>query len=99
MFSNGTSLETAPSEIFPKALKRPRNTAGLAGNNNNNNNNNNNSNNGNPQLVVQLPPQSTTHKTLRVMINKDVSGKLAFLSFSATEKLTDNNNNINNNNN
>ena len=24
--------------------------------------------NGNPQLVVQLPPQSTTHKTLGVMI-------------------------------
>ena len=37
--------------------------------------------NGNPQLVVQLPPQSTTHKTLGVMINKDVSGKLALPQF------------------
>ena len=36
---------------------------------------------GNPQLVVQLPPQSTTHKTLGVMIYKDVSGKLALPQF------------------
>ena len=36
----------------------------------------------NPQLVVQLPPQSTTHKTLGVMIcTKDVSGKLALHQF------------------
>ena len=41
---------------------------------------------GNPQLVVQLPPQSTTHKTLGVMIDKDVSGKLALPQFFATEK-------------
>ena len=38
--------------------------------------------NGNPQLVVQLPPQSTTHKTLGVMIDKDVSRKLALPQFS-----------------
>ena len=38
--------------------------------------------NENPQLVVQLPPQSTTHKTLGVMIyTKDVSGKLALPQF------------------
>ena len=40
--------------------------------------------------MVQLPPQSRTHKTLGVMIyTKDVSGKLAlpqFRSFFATEK-------------
>ena len=56
---------------------------------NNNYNDNNNNNNENPQLVVQLPPQSTTHKTLGVMIyTKDVSGKLALpqLRFFATEK-------------
>ena len=37
--------------------------------------------NGNPQLVVELPPQSTKHKTLGVMINEDVSGKLALPQF------------------
>ena len=39
--------------------------------------------------MVQLPPQSTTHKTLGVMIYaKDVSGKLALpqFQFFATEK-------------
>ena len=58
-------------------------------NNHNNNNINNNNNNENPQLVVQLPLQSTTHKTLGVMIyTKDVSGKLALpqFRFFATEK-------------
>ena len=40
----------------------------------------------NPQLVVQLPPQSTTHKTLGVMIDKDVSGKLAPSSVSVRRK-------------
>ena len=47
---------------------------------------NNNNNNGNPQLVVQLPPQSTTHKTLGVMIDKDVSGKLALPQFQCDGK-------------
>ena len=55
----------------------------------NNNNNNNNNNNGNPQLVVQLPPQSTTHKTLGVMIDKDVSGKPALPQFQCDGKMTD----------
>ena len=39
---------------------------------------------GNPQLVVQLPPQSTTHKTLGVMIyTKTSRANLPFLSFEA----------------
>ena len=41
--------------------------------------------NENPQLVVQLPPQSTTHKTLGVM-TKDVSGKLALPQFRRKKK-------------
>ena len=59
------------------------------------NNNNNNINiisiiiiiiiHGNP-LVAQLPLQSTTHKTLGVMIDKDVSGKLALPQFQCDGK-------------
>ena len=45
--------------------------------------------NDNPQQVVQLPPQSTTHKTFGVMINKDVSGKLALPQFQCDGKMTD----------
>ena len=44
--------------------------------------------NGNPQLVVQLPPQSTTRKTLGVMIDKDVPGKLALPQFQCDGKMT-----------
>ena len=43
--------------------------------------------NENPQLVDQLPPQSTTHKTLGIMIyTKDVSGKLALPQFQCDGK-------------